>query len=244
MVDPYRHAEWVKFRKDVIRLDNNRCVRCARGTHQGAVLQVHHKRYISGKLPWQYALADCETLCKGCHAEEHGHVMPQSGWLLMGSDDLGDLSGECELCGTHFRYAFAIIHPKWGSMVVGTDCCDKLTLTDEASQHMDRLTKRRERLARFIESKRWKDRGNEASALSQGGSTFLIMRAGQAFKIAVNGDPGRREFSSVLEARKHLFDILASGEAARFIARQEAKRREALEAARRRANALYGAFAT
>ena len=243
MADPYRHADWSAFRQQIMLLDNFRCVRCLRTATDGAILQVHHKHYVQGMLPWQYEFSQCETLCKGCHAEEHGHVMPQSGWVMVGTDDLGDISGECELCGTHFRHAFAILHPKWGSMVVGTDCCDKLTGTDEANRFMDQLTKRRDKLARFVQSKRWKARENGASALTQGGSTFLVVCCGPAMKIAVNGDVGHKEFGSVLEARKHLFEIMASGAVERFIARQRQKRLEAASQSKRRAHSAYGAFA-
>lgn len=111
MVNPYRHADWLAFRAGVIRLDDGRCVRCFRGVGDGAILQVHRREYFSGRLPWEYALSDGETPCKGCHAEEYGHIMPRWGWALIGTDDLGDLSGECELCGTELRYTFAILHP-------------------------------------------------------------------------------------------------------------------------------------
>lgn len=222
MVNPYRHADWLAFRLEVIRLDNSRCVRCFKG--DGVVLQVHHKHYVGGRLPWEYPLTDCETLCKGCHAEEHGHIMPRSGWLLVGTDDLGDLSGVCELCGTDLRYTFAIVHPSWGSMMVGTNCCDRLTATDEASRYMDGFGKRRDKLARFVQSTRWKGREGGASLLSQAGSTYRIQPDGEVFKIVVNGEAGRKQFGSVIEARKHLFDIMESGAVDQFIVRQRRKR--------------------
>lgn len=234
MVDPYRHTEWIAFRTRVIQLDGGRCVRCFRGRSDGVILQVHHRQYVSGRLPWEYPISDCETLCKGCHAEEHRHVMPQTGWHLVGSDDLGDLSGECELCGTYLRYTFAVIHPTWGSMMVGTNCCDKLTATDDASQHMDWFTKRRDRLARFVESNRWKKRNENVTVLQEADAAYRIEPHGPAFRIAVNGQLGLREYSSVLEARKHLFGIRESGEAAAFIARQRQKRLEGTIAPDRR----------
>lgn len=235
MVNPYRHADWLAFRTEVIRLDNHRCIRCQKSPSDGAVLQVHHKHYISGRLPWEYPLTDCETLCKGCHAEEHGHIMPRSGWLLVGTDDLGDLSGACELCGTELRYTFVVLHPGWGSMTVGTNCCDNLTATDDASQYMDRLTKRRDKLARFVQSKRWKEGENGISVLAESGSKYRIQPDGAAFKIAINGRMGRKQFDSVLEARKHLFNIIESGEAAKFIARQRQKQVSGIIEAKRRA---------
>ncbi|MFN3195275.1 MAG: HNH endonuclease [Chlorobiota bacterium] len=117
----YLKKEWKKFRESVIESDGGKCVQCGRGEDE-AVLQVHHKRYIKGRLPWQYGTKDCETLCKGCHAELHGHIKPRSGWDYLWDDDLGDLSGTCQNCGTSIRYVFHIGHEKWGFMEVGTHC--------------------------------------------------------------------------------------------------------------------------
>lgn len=41
------------------------------------MLQVHHKRYILGKLPWQYSNSDLITLCNYCHQKLHdSNVVP------------------------------------------------------------------------------------------------------------------------------------------------------------------------
>ena len=131
----YRHADWLRFRSEVIKLHGGRCARCLRSSDADAVvLQVHHKAYVRGRKPWEYGHTECEALCKGCHAVEHGLITPQSGWQLLGSDDLGDLIGNCELCSTELRYIYAIYHEAWGAMAVGTDCCDRLTETTTASE--------------------------------------------------------------------------------------------------------------
>jgi hypothetical protein len=104
----YKQKQWLDFRRDIIKLDGGRCRQCGRSEKNGVVLQVHHKIYIRGKFPWQYAPTDCETLCQGCHAQTHGKIKPTFGWDLLGSDDLGDLSGQCDFCGTELRYTFLI----------------------------------------------------------------------------------------------------------------------------------------
>jgi hypothetical protein len=78
-------------------------------------------------------MSDCITLCKGCHANEHGLVEPRSGWILVSMDDIGDLSGVCERkgCGSEIRYAHYIYHPKWGYMTVGSTCVEILTRSDQ-----------------------------------------------------------------------------------------------------------------
>lgn len=169
--------------------------------------------------------------------------MPQSGWSSIGQDDLGDLCGECELCGTHFRYAFAVIHPKWGSMVVGIDCCDRLTASDEASQFMEQLAKRRSKLARFIESKRWKACEDGATTLAQWDSIFVVLRSGAIFTLVVNGQSGHRQFGSLVKARRHLFETIESGAMTSFITRQREKRRKARNSAFFSAQRHCGALA-
>src|SRR5579872_6876742 len=96
----YRSEEWKKFRTEMIRLGDGTCVHCRRMASAGVILQVHHKKYIPGHKPWQYSYDDCEVMCRGCHAREHGIVQPSDGWELFGHDDLGAPDGECERCGT------------------------------------------------------------------------------------------------------------------------------------------------
>ncbi|MCX7257277.1 MAG: hypothetical protein NTZ64_11205 [Polaromonas sp.] len=124
---PYRSREWKIFRNEVIRLDGGACSNCGKTASDGAILQVHHKQYFSGRSPWDYPYNLCETLCKGCHAAEHGLIPPKFGWEHVGWDDLGELNGICECCGTSIRYIFLVQHPKWNPMEVGEICCDNLT---------------------------------------------------------------------------------------------------------------------
>jgi len=38
------------------------------------ILQIHHKRYIEGKHPWEYENDDLITLCKACHNSGHQDI--------------------------------------------------------------------------------------------------------------------------------------------------------------------------
>jgi len=106
-MDAYRSKNWKVFPAEVFRLDNHTCTMCGRSAALGGlVLQVHHKRYLPGHKPWEYPYDLCSTMCKGCHAAEHGIVAPRVGWTHCGWDDLGGLDGECELCGNEIRYVF------------------------------------------------------------------------------------------------------------------------------------------
>ncbi len=128
----YTKIEWKEFRDNVIESDGYKCTICGRDSTE-VTLQVHHKIYIEDKLPWEYGLENCETMCKGCHAAEHGIIKPKFGWKYVGEDDLEDLSGTCENCGASIRFVHVIYHAKWGFLDVGTLCCDNLTDTEIAS---------------------------------------------------------------------------------------------------------------
>jgi hypothetical protein len=212
----YNSALWDVFRGEVIELDGSVCRRCHRGVESGVVLQVHHKRYETGRLPWDYAYSDCETLCKGCHAAEHGIIRPRVGWTCVGENDLGDLCGNCELCGTEIRYVFLIHHPQWEPLAVGTICCDNLTETQIASNKLESLHRFISRKQRFLSSLRWK--GNEMfTSIRQKGMTIGIRKIGQAYRIEMEGRKGKKKFPTSPEAKAEIFEIIEDGRAAAYL---------------------------
>jgi hypothetical protein len=245
-MNPYRHVEWVKFRNDVIKLHGGRCARCSRSREDGAVLQVHHKGYAPGRMPWEYGHTECEALCKGCHAEEHGKIMPQSGWVWLATDDLGDILYNCELCGQDIRYVYAITHPNWGSMAVGTDCCDRLTGTTEASEYHDRYTKTIDMRKRFVGSKRWNTLSNGDLHIRQKGIEVSIRASGEKFVILMDDALGKVEYDTILDAKIRTFDSIHSGEAAKFLARRREREAQRLREAmtRRRGAKVANRFVT
>lgn len=128
----WRHKEWFEFADKVKQRDNYKCLKCERGEHE-VILQVHHEVYRDEKAPWEYALSDCVTLCRGCHAREHNLIEPDRGWHLLAIDDLGDLDGICERvnCNTPIRYEHLTYHPNWGYKIVGSTCINHLTEKDQ-----------------------------------------------------------------------------------------------------------------
>lgn len=128
----YTNERWVEFSRRVKLRDGNRCLKCHRSPPY-VVLQVHHELYVPNKQPWEYAISDCSTLCKGCHAREHGLLEPNIGWFLISIDDLGGLTGTCERegCGAAIRYEHLTYHPEWGYKKVGSTCIEHLTKKDK-----------------------------------------------------------------------------------------------------------------
>jgi hypothetical protein len=216
-MDLYNHIDWIKFRDEVIRLDNDKCTRCLRSRSDGVVLQVHHKVYERGKKPWEYAYVDCETLCKGCHAQDHGKVMPQSGWEVVGYDDLGELSEYCELCGTELRHVYLVDHLRWRPMTVGTDCCDKLTTTNEASD----FARTNQRRKRFVTSPRWQALPSGDFAISQKGVSVRVSLDDGKYCISMNGMTGKPKYADLLSAKIRVFNFIESGEAQKFFSQRQ-----------------------
>lgn len=145
--------------------------------------------------------------------------MPRSGWTWVGVDDLGDLVGECDLCGTELRYVYAIEHAVWGAMAVGTDCCDKLTQSTQASEYHAKYIKLVEARKRFVSSTRWTLEVDGSLSIMQKGISVRIIQVDDGIAIVMNGKTGKLRFDSVLDAKIRAYDVIASGDAAQFLKR-------------------------
>jgi len=194
-----RSKEWKAYRKRIIQLDSGQCRRC----NNEQFLHVHHKYYTKGLKPWEYPVEAVETLCRGCHAAEHGIVdksLPGFGWEFIGEEDTGDLCSECELCGEPIRYEFTITHPEWGDLIVGTVCCDNLTGTSEASDRHKEAKARR----KFVSSPLWRETINGWRRKIRGHNVRIYVferRVG----LVVNGVAANRYFDNELDLRMKIF---------------------------------------
>lgn len=152
----YTNSNWQTFSAKVKRRDGNRCLQCQRAEPE-VTLQVHHELYIQDKPLWEYALSDCRTLCKGCHAQEHELQEPSSGWSLIGIEDLGGLDGVCERqhCGHEIRYAHVAYHPRCGYKTVGSTCIEILTQKDRLLSN--RLIALYKNISHFVHSSIWQE---------------------------------------------------------------------------------------
>jgi len=217
----YYRKDWLNYRDEIIERDGGICIKCGRGSLEGAILQVHHKQYLSGKLPWEYPHDYCETLCKGCHAGQHGIIKPFTGWECVGYEDLGEISGECELCGTSIRHVFVVQHEKWPPMEVGEVCCDHLTDTCVATNHMGVLRSVEARQQRFVESTRWKYGEHGTCHIRQKGVNLEVEPVDCKFRLRVNDIQGRRRLSSIQDAKRLAFELLENGALEAFLEKRK-----------------------
>ncbi|WP_375559971.1 HNH endonuclease [Bernardetia sp. OM2101] len=170
----YRNVKWCNFAKQVKERDNLLCTKCNR-PEPNVILQVHHKRYVNGKSPWEYELNDCVTLCKGCHAREHRIIEPNEDWTLIETHDLGDLSGICERrnCDTSIRHENIIYHANWGYLTVGSTCVEYLT--DEEQKLSQDIIKIYKSISRFINSSEWE------KGVTEKGANFIYTKYNHHF---------------------------------------------------------------
>jgi hypothetical protein len=80
-----RDPRWQQLRLMVMQRDGWRCqsVVCAANRNPRVMLVVHHKRYIAGREPWDYAPDDLITLCVKCHDSIHEVDEPEAHLTLV-----------------------------------------------------------------------------------------------------------------------------------------------------------------
>jgi len=205
----YRLREWRDLREQIFKLDSYTCQQCFRGRADGVILQVHHKNYFKGRKPWDYPLGMLETICKSCHAAEHGIIAPRKGWEYLGCDDLGGLDGHCDLCGTEIRHVYFVGHPNWHVLNVGTDCCDTLTETNLASEEERIRRNFNQRKKTFISSNKWYKTIYGHEARQNQGVIFLVESTAGKYRLIVNNVRGKKLFDSQIEAKAAAFDFMA-----------------------------------
>lgn len=232
----YRTIQWRELRKEIFSRDGYKCTHCGRQLKDND-LQVHHLTYLEGKEAWDYPKELLTTYCKRCHAEEHGKIMPSSGWEYIGYDDLGDLVGECEYCHTELRYEHYIFHPKWGELIVGELCANNLTNTDEASKIEKKRKRYADKMKRFIRSSRWKSvvtqSGYVLYRIEQDGYKIQIKDYGEysTIKITFYHPPlwgyllegkwidmqSEKHYKTLTDAKIKVFELVESGKLDRYI---------------------------
>lgn len=63
-----KHPNWQRVRLERLGIANWECDNCG---DKEKTLHVHHKRYVKGRMAWEYENSDLAVLCEKCHQEEH-----------------------------------------------------------------------------------------------------------------------------------------------------------------------------
>jgi hypothetical protein len=67
-LEQLRHPNWQRRRLEVMGAAGFECEKC--GDNE-STLNVHHKRYVKGRLAWEYGEGELSCLCEKCHTREH-----------------------------------------------------------------------------------------------------------------------------------------------------------------------------
>ena len=65
-----KDKRWWRKRFEIMQRDNWKCSICG-ADYETSELNVHHKIYHQGLMPWEYNDEDLITLCSECHKKEH-----------------------------------------------------------------------------------------------------------------------------------------------------------------------------
>lgn len=63
-----RHPNWQRLRLELLSAARWKCEACGDGD---TTLHVHHRRYIKGRLAWEYPPENFAVLCDPCHQDAH-----------------------------------------------------------------------------------------------------------------------------------------------------------------------------
>jgi hypothetical protein len=66
--EQYKHPKWQRKRLEALESAGWQCASCG---DQGTTLNVHHKRYVKGRMVWEYEPHELTVLCEPCHETEH-----------------------------------------------------------------------------------------------------------------------------------------------------------------------------
>ena len=69
-LEQLQHPNWQRKRLEVMEAAGFSCESCGA---QNSMLNVHHKRYVKGRMAWEYEANELQCLCKNCHADVHKH---------------------------------------------------------------------------------------------------------------------------------------------------------------------------
>lgn len=66
--DQLKHPNWQRKRLECLNSAGFACSCCG---DTESMLHVHHKRYVKGRMAWEYGLDELEVLCGQCHSDGH-----------------------------------------------------------------------------------------------------------------------------------------------------------------------------
>lgn len=86
-----RDPRWQKKRLEVMDAAKFTCEHCG---EDGSTLNVHHKLYRKGAMPWDYEAHELQCLCEDCHSVDHAlSDQLKEALALCNQEDIADVYG-------------------------------------------------------------------------------------------------------------------------------------------------------
>ncbi len=63
-----KHPNWQRRRLEALGAAEFKCQACF---DSESTLHVHHKRYVKGRMAWEYEIGELAVLCEECHSNAH-----------------------------------------------------------------------------------------------------------------------------------------------------------------------------
>lgn len=109
-----QHPNWQRRRLEMLSAAGFQCTACG---DKEKMLHVHHKKYIKGRMAWEYSDTELEVLCIDCHQTEHTNRELLDRLLAVGANSLplaigllaGYLEGVLDLDGEGDDYQAAMV---------------------------------------------------------------------------------------------------------------------------------------
>lgn len=66
--DQLKHPNWQRKRLEMLEAAKWECTKCG---DKETTLHVHHRKYVKGRMAWEYEARELAVLCENCHEDEH-----------------------------------------------------------------------------------------------------------------------------------------------------------------------------
>lgn len=80
--------QWQRKRLESLEACGWKCLHCG---DTDTTLHVHHKRYVKGRMAWEYDASELVVLCDPCHKDEH-HMLDELREFLAHVDTVDSLA--------------------------------------------------------------------------------------------------------------------------------------------------------
>lgn len=124
---------------------------------------------------------------------------------MVSESDLGELIGECEFCGTDYRYEYEIYHPEVKTTcLVGCVCAEHLSGNYlDPRRRLSELKAKARRRDNFIKSG-WSGNKRRYKNL-----IVLLVLKREGMQVVVDGYLGKKRYKTEKEAKSAAFDAVA-----------------------------------